>query len=164
MRWLLKSKEEKFIEENADKLAHNLAHFCATGAKEVADALGEHVPSNLGSDTIFLFLFSLRGTFEALGVETKFGKRPYQFIIAAIDRLYQATFPEAYSETGAFSQSLMKDVVVSMGKSSDPREWIRIHAIRTLQTKDPEDEMFHLCLAKVISNSQPIAAVVKQAT
>jgi hypothetical protein len=163
LSWFSKSKEEKFIENNADKLVNNLAHYCAAGAKEVVEALGEHVPMNLNVDTIFLFLFSLRGTIEALGVEKKFGKRAYQFIVPAIERLYQARFPETYSETGAFSQSLMMDVAVSMRQSPDPREWIRVHAIRTLETKDPENEMFHLCLVKVFTNGQPIAAVVEQA-
>lgn len=157
------SKEERFIAESADKLVHSLAHHCATGAKEVADALGEHVPPNLTVDTLFLFLFSLRGTMEALGVERKFGKRAYQSLMFAIERLYQSKFPEVFSKTGPFSQSLMRDVVVSMSKSPDPREWIRIHAVRSLQTRDPEDEMLHLCLAKVFTNGQPIAAVVEQA-
>ncbi len=40
-------KGERFIEQNADKLVHNLAHHCSAGAKEVVDALGEQVPATL---------------------------------------------------------------------------------------------------------------------
>lgn len=156
-------KGEKFIEQNADKLVHNLAHHCAAGAKEVADALGEQMPATLNADTLFLFLFALRCTIEALGVKKVYGERAYQFIIAAIENLYLKTFPEGHTQTGAFSQSLMKDVMVSMAQSS-PEDFIRLHASRTLGTNDPLDELLHLCLIKVFTNGQPIAQVVTQAS
>jgi hypothetical protein len=54
----------------------------------------------------------------------------------------------------------MRDVETSLSQSSDPREWIRIHAIRTLETKDSDDELFHLFLAKVVSTNEPIVQLV----
>lgn len=164
MGWALPSRHEAFIDENAAKLVHNLAHYSAAGAKEVTDALGDHVPLSLTTDTIFLFLFSLRATIEAQGVQRKFGDRAYRRILSAIDDLYRSAFAEGHAQTGAFSQSLMRDVEVSISKSQDPREWVRIHAVRTLETQDPQHEMFHLCLTKVIANGEPIAAVVERET
>ena len=156
-------KGEKFIEQNADKLVHNLVHHCAAGAKEVVDALGEQVPAPLNAETLFLFLFASRCTIEALGVKELYGERAYQFINAAIENLYLKTFPESHAQTGAFSKSLMKDVMASMVQSS-PEDFIRLHASRTLGTNDPLDELLHLCLIKVFTNGQPIAQVVKQAS
>jgi hypothetical protein len=152
---------EKFIEQNADKLVHNLAHQCAVGAKEVVDAIGEQIPTTLGVDTLFLFLFSIRGTIEALGVKNKFGNRAYELIITAIEHLYQKTFPEAHAQTGAFSQSLMKDVIESMRRSSI-EDFIRLHATRTMGTLDPQDELLHLGLIKVLVDMQPIVQAVEQ--
>lgn len=100
---------------------------------------------------------------EALGVEKKFGTRAYHLIVSAIESLYQSTFPNAYLETGPFSQSLMRDVVKSMSNSPDPRDWIRLHATRALRTKDPDDELFHLSLGNVFTNGQPMAVAVEQA-
>jgi len=57
---------------------------------------------------------------------------------------------------------LMQDVEKSLSQSPDPREWIRIHAIRTLETKDPDDELFHLFLAKVVSTKEPIVQLVEK--
>ena len=67
-------KGERFIEQNADKLVHNLAHHCSAGAKEVVDALGEQVPATLNADVLFLFLFALRCTIEVLGVKEVYGR------------------------------------------------------------------------------------------
>ncbi len=162
MSWFSKSKEEKFIEENAEKLVDHLIAYCVAGAKEVVDGRGEQVPSNLNVNAIFLFLFSLRGTIEAQGIEVKLGKRAHQFILAEIERQYQAAFPESYSLAGDFSQSMMPAAIATMSASPDPREWTRIHAVQILGTKDPDDELFHLCLGAVLSNGQPIAALVEQ--
>lgn len=155
------AEAEKFIEQNADKLVHNLAHQCAAGAKEIVDAIGEQIPTTPHVDTLFLFLFSIRGTIEALGVKKQFGNQAYELIITAIEHLYQKTFPEAHAQTGAFSQSLMKDVIESMSRSS-VEDFIRVHATRTLGTLDPQDELLHLGLIKVFVDGQPIALVVKQ--
>jgi hypothetical protein len=50
----------------------------------------------------FLFLFCVRGTIEAKGVLHIFGDRAYRRILAALDALYEATFPESASVTGLF--------------------------------------------------------------
>lgn len=155
-------KEETFIDENADKLVYNLAYFCAAGAKEVTEVLKDHLPNDLNTDTIFLFLFSMRATIEVGGVRNKFRERAYQRILTAIDSHYRATFSQAAAETGPFSTSLMRDVEASISQSPDPREWIRIHAVRTLQTKDLDDELCHLCLAKVFWTGEPIVNVVER--
>jgi hypothetical protein len=164
MSWFRTSKFEKFIDQNADGLVQNLAHFCATGAKDVSDSLGERLPHNLDTDIIVLFLFSLRGTIDALGVKNKFGKHAFNTIVRALDKLYEAAFPQAYCSTGTFSKSLMKDVGLSISESSNPNEWIRIHSIRSLETKDPDDELFHLALAKVLTSGESILAAVDRAS
>lgn len=69
--------------------------------------------------------------------------------------------PEAHAQTGAFSQSLMKDVLESMSRSSI-EDFIRVHATRTLGTHDPLDELLHLGLIKVLTDGQPIVQVVEQ--
>jgi hypothetical protein len=163
MGWFSRSPEEVFVAENAEKLVHNLAHHCAAGAKEVTDGLKANVPNQLGTDAIFLFLFSLRATIELEGVRRRFGDRPYRRLLEAVESLYRSTFPEAAARTGAFARSLMRDVLVSIGKSNDPADWIRTHAVRTLQTKDSQHELFHMSLIKVFSNGEPIAAVIERA-
>jgi hypothetical protein len=152
---------ENFIEQNADKLVHNLAHQCAVGAKEIVGAIGEQIPTTPSTDTLFLFLFSIRGTIEAQGVKKTFGNRAYELILTALENLYQKTFPEAHAQTGAFSQSLMKDVMESMKRSSI-EDFIRAHATRTLGTQDPLDELLHFGLEKVLIDGQSIVQVVKQ--
>jgi hypothetical protein len=150
---------EKFIEHNSKKLVHNLAHQCAVGAKELTDAIGE-IPTTPHTDTLFPFLFSIRGTIESLGVKKAFGTRAYQFTITSIEDLYQTTFPEAHAQTGAFSQSLMKDAIETM-KPLSIEDFVRVHATRTLGTQDPLDELLHLFLIKAFADGQPITQVVK---
>jgi len=157
------SDHDAFIEENAYKLVHNLAYYSAAGAKEVTDTLGAHIPLELTTDTIFLFLFALRATIEAQGVERKFGKKAYRKIVEAINKLYRSSFAEAYAQTGPFSESLMRDVERTMSDSPDPRDWVRLHAVRTLETSDPENEFFHVCLTKALTKGEPIAAVITRA-
>lgn len=164
MSWLRKSKYEKFIEQNADGLVHNLAYYSAASAKDVVNELGNHSPPNLNVDVVFLFLFSLRGTIDALGVRNRFGKRAHKTIIAALDKLYEASFPDAHACTGTFSQSLMQDVQASLNESSNPIDWIRIHSMRTLETKDPQDELFHAALARVFGSGESMLATIEQAS
>lgn len=152
---------EKFIEQNANKLVHDLTYQCAVGAKEIIDAIGEQIPTTPRLDTLFLFLFSIRGTIESQGVKKVFGSRAYELIITAIEDLYQRTFPEAHAQTGAFSQSLMKDVLDSAKRSSF-EDFVRAHATRTLGTQDPSDELLHLLLAKTLADGQPIVKVVRE--
>jgi hypothetical protein len=131
------------------------------GAKEIVDAIGEQIPTTPRVDTLFLFLFSIRSTIEAQGVKKILGNRAYELIITAIENLYQKTFPEAHVQTGAFSQSLMIDVIESMKRSSI-EDFIRVHATRTMGTQDPLDELLLFGLEKVFVDGQPIMQVVNQ--
>jgi hypothetical protein len=163
MSWFGKSKYEKFIEQNADALVQNLAHYSALSAKEINDALGEQMPPNLNVDAIFLFIFSLRGTIDALAVKNRFGDRAHNRVVHALDKIYQVSFRKAWTDTGQFSQSLMRDVKISISESSDPADWIRIHSIRTLETRDPEDELFHVALASAFTKGESIVETVERA-
>jgi hypothetical protein len=158
-----KSKTESFIELKASDLVQDLAHYCASGAKEVTDALGRHLRPDLSTDAIFLFLFSFRATLEAAGVKHRFGSRAHKLILSAVDNLYRSAFPSAFAETGPFTHSLMRDVAVSIAKSPTPADWARVHAVRSLGTSDPEDEVFHLALVKVLSNGESIVQAVERA-
>ena len=152
-----------FIKANAAKLVHNLAYYSAAGAKEVTDACGSQIPLELTLDAIFLFLFSLRATSEAQSVKLWFGKRAYRKIVEAIDTLYRSFFAEAYAQTGPFSKSLMRDVERTMSVSRKSRDWVLLHAVRTLKT-NPEDWFFHECLAKAFTNGERIVDVVLRAS
>ncbi len=114
----------------------------------------------LNSDTIFLFLFSKRATIDARGVRNKFGDKACRRILNAVEDLCHSTFNEAATEMVNFPECLMCDVEVSISQSPDRREWIRIHAVRTLRRKDPDDELFHLYLAKVFSTGESIASIL----
>jgi hypothetical protein len=48
----------------------------------------------------------------------------------------------------------------TMLNNSDPREWIRIHCIGYLETKDPEDELFHAALGYAITNMASLEELV----
>lgn len=163
MSWFLKSKYEKFIEKQADTLARNLAFNCASGAREVVDVLGTNVPGTLSLNAIFLFLFSLRSTIEAIGVESKFGPRARMSVVRALDRLYEESCREVWTKTGPFSESLMSDAKNSVSQSSNPVEWIRIHSVRTLETKDPDDELFHMMLVGVFTKGESLVTTIERA-
>ncbi len=155
-----RNKVDEFIEANGEKLIHNLAHYSAVGSREVCEALKGQLPHHLNMDTIFMFLFSFRFTIESLGIKTKFGDAAYNHLLSTIDKFYHMNFREAELNTGPFSNSLMRDVMISISSAEDPRDWIWIHAVRTLETRDPEDELFHLCLGKVITNSEPMVSII----
>jgi hypothetical protein len=57
MASLDRSKEELFIEENAEKLVHNLAYYCAACAKEIEEVVRSHKLKDFNTDAIFSISF-----------------------------------------------------------------------------------------------------------
>ena len=46
-------------------------------------------------------------------------------------------------------------------RSENPRDWLRIHAMNLLRTREPEDGVFHTSLAYGMRVGDPIVAVIE---
>lgn len=149
------SPAQQFVVEHAHELAKNLAHHCAVAAKEICDSLAEAVPSGLDLDAVYWFLLTFRAPLELRGVAQRFGQEAEAALRGAMGHEYRRD-----ERGGPMLQVWEAALTKTMGQSTDPREWPRIHAVHMLGTRDPEDEMFHLALAHGITYGQPIAAIV----
>lgn len=132
-----------FLDDHATALVHNLGHDCWQAAEEICRALetAGALPAGVGATDAFRVILSLRATLELMAVEHRFGTEAHDQVLAAMEAYYERTV----LERGRFT-TWIAAAHETMRRSPNPREWMRIHAMALLGTRDPEAATFHMAL------------------
>ena len=132
-----------FLDDHATALVHNLGHDCWRAADEICRSLeaAGALPPGVGVSDTFRVILSLRATLELMAVEHRFGAEAHDQVLAAMEAYYARTV----LERGRFA-SWIAAAHETMRRSANPRDWMRIHAMELLGTREPEAATFHLAL------------------
>lgn len=148
---------EAFLREHGAALAHNLAADCWRAAQEICTALGAQgqLPAGVTPEGVLRVVLSMRATLELMAVDHRFGTPAHDALLEAMSAHYE----RALLASGRFT-SWIAAAHETMRRSENPREWLRIHAMNALDTRDPEAETFHLALGYGLRVGPSIAEVV----
>jgi hypothetical protein len=148
---------EEFVSKHGEAMAQNIGYYCAAAGKRVTVLLEEQnaLPPNVDLSGILQVLLSLRATIELNAVERRFGKAARDGLQSAMDKYFNAvgvcrgpfvTWVNAAEQT--------------MAASTRPADWLRIHAVNLLDTRDPDDEVFHLLLGEGFAEGASLVDVI----
>jgi len=145
------------IEQYGDALAHNLGHHVLTAAQELCGALAERgeLPDGVTPERLLPALLSLRATLELMAVEKRHGTAAHDALLAAMRRYYGRTL----LARGDFLTGI-RAAHETMRRSSDARDWPRLHAEALLGTREPEHALFHTALVYGLRRGDAIADVL----
>jgi hypothetical protein len=149
---------EAFVHAYGEALAHNLGHHCFAAAGELCASLARDgaLPAGVTPDRLMRVLLSLRATLELMAVERRFGEPAHDALLGAMEAYYGRTL----LERGRFV-TWIAAAHETMRRSENPRDWLRIHAMNLLRTREPEDGVFHTSLAYGMRVGDPIVAVIE---
>jgi hypothetical protein len=150
-----RSRQERYISENAALLARTLASYCAEAAKKVRPTLGSGLPKQITEDMLFVFFLGLRTAIEAAAVKTRFGKKSYDELMAAMKVTYKGRLGPADFD------DVFASAVSTYLKHDDPRDAIIAHSIWQLRTKEPGDRLFHMAIVECFATGLPISKLVE---
>lgn len=148
---------EAFLREHGAALAHNLAADCWRAAQEICAALGAQgqLPAGVAPEGVLQVVLSMRATLELMAVDHRYGTPAHDALLDAMSAHYERTL----LARGRFT-TWIGAAHETMRRSENPREWLRIHAMNALGTRDPEAETFHLALGYGLRVGPAIAEVV----
>jgi len=148
---------EAFVRAHGESLAHNLGHHCLRAAEEICRSLArdDALPPGVTANGVLQVLLSLRATLELMAVEHRFGTPTHDALLEAMDDYYSRTL----LVRGRFT-TWIAAAHETMRRSENPRDWLRIHAMNLLGTRDPEAAPFHTALAYGLRVGDPLVVVV----
>jgi hypothetical protein len=148
---------ERFVAEHGAALAHNLGHDCLAAAQEICRSMEEAgaLPAGVTVPRVLQVILSLRATLELMAVEHRFGTPAHDRLLAAMTGHYDRTL----LARGSFT-TWIAAAHETMRRSDDARQWLRIHAMNLLGTRDPEAQLFHTALGYGLRAGASIAEVV----
>lgn len=152
------STVEEFLREHGEALAHNLGHDCFTASREICASMAQAdaLPAGVTPDAVLPVVLSLRATLELMAVEHRYGTAAHDLLLAAMARHYERTL----LARGRFT-TWIAAAHETMRRSEDPRQWMRIHAMNLLGTREPEAALFHTALGYGLRVGPAIADVVE---
>ncbi|MCK5663568.1 MAG: hypothetical protein KAI17_08780 [Thiotrichaceae bacterium] len=150
----MKTKQQKFIIENAENLVRQLASECASSTKEIMSVIPKSIPKNVTEDDVFKAILSMKYSIEL----AELGKRYGMEAVTAFAKEGISTFSK---EIHPMFPSLIEAAQQTMINNPDPSEWIRVHCKNYLETKDPENELFHVAVGHSVSNVVSIEDLVE---
>lgn len=153
---------ERVIAEDGHILAQNLAYHCIATVKDVIDALESHgvVPAGVDLTRASLVVLSIRAAVDLQAINAKYGKRAANLMLQALDKHYSAT--GLVTAAGGFT-AWVAAARKTMAKHADPGDWVRAQCVALLDTRDPEDELFHLALVPGVTAGTPLSSAIEEA-
>jgi hypothetical protein len=158
----LATKHERAIEQYGDILAQNLGYACIASVKDVIDALTPHgaVPNGVDLTGASLVVLSIRAAIDLEAISNNFGERALELMLDALDKHYSEA--GLVTVRGGF-RAWVQAARNTMAAHGDPRGWVRAHSVATLNTRDPEDEVFHLALVGGLTAGSPLWSEIETA-
>lgn len=146
-----------FVAEYGEALAHNLGHHVFVAAEELCGALAPQgaLPEGVTPERLLPVLLSLRATLELMAVDKRHGTAAHDALVAAMRAHYGRTL----LARGDFLSSI-RAAHETMRRSTDARDWPRLHAEALLGTREPEHALFHTALVYCLRRGDPIADVI----
>ncbi|HZF66474.1 MAG TPA: hypothetical protein VEZ47_00345 [Gemmatirosa sp.] len=147
----------EFIAQYGDSLAHNLGHHVLVASQELCAALAERgeLPEGVTAERLLPVLLSLRATLELMAVDKRHGTAAHDALVAAMRDYYNRTL----LARGDFLSGI-RAAHETMRRSSDARDWPRLHAEALLGTREPEHALFHTALVYGLRRGDAIADVL----
>jgi hypothetical protein len=153
---------ERLIEQDGEVLAQNLAYHCIAAVKEVIDTLapGGGVPPDVDLTGASLVVLSVRAAVDLQAIGATYDDRAAELMLEALDRHFSTG--GLVTTSGGF-RTWVAAARKTMIDHPDPREWIPAQCVALLGTRDPEDELFHLALAKGLTAGTSLPFAIEQA-